>query len=88
MAETQIPHVALGTQGFQVSKLGFGCMGLSGAYNDPLPEQDGISVINYAFNKGITFFDTSDVYGTNGSNEILLGKVRANNFLFQLCYFN
>ncbi|PNY02213.1 aldo/keto-reductase family protein [Trifolium pratense] len=76
MAATQqiIPHVALGTQGFQVSKLGFGCMGLSGAYNDPLPEQDAISVINYAFNKGITFFDTSDVYGTNGSNEILLGK--------------
>ncbi|WJX85547.1 palmitoyltransferase akr1 [Trifolium repens] len=75
MATTQlIPHVALGTQGFQVSKLGFGCMGLSGAYNDPLPEQDAISVINYAFTKGITFFDTADVYGANGANEILLGK--------------
>ncbi|XP_058738646.1 probable aldo-keto reductase 1 [Vicia villosa] len=69
-----IPHVALGTQGFQVSKLGFGCMGLSGAYNDPLPEQDGISVIHYAFTQGITFFDTANVYGVDGANEILVGK--------------
>ncbi|KAL5061120.1 hypothetical protein RYX36_032724 [Vicia faba] len=69
-----IPHVTLGTQGFQVSKLGFGCMGLSGAYNDPLPEQDGISVIHYAFTQGITFFDTADLYGVDGSNEILVGK--------------
>jgi aryl-alcohol dehydrogenase-like predicted oxidoreductase len=70
------PQVPLGTQGFQVSKLGFGCMGLTGAYNDPLPEQDGISVINYAFTKGITFFDTADIYGgSSGANEILLGKV-------------
>lgn len=79
MATTQTelippPQVPLGTQGFQVSKLGFGCMGLTGAYNDPLPEQDGISVINYAFSKGVTFFDTADIYGVSGANEILLGK--------------
>nr|ACJ84376.1 unknown [Medicago truncatula]AFK48144.1 unknown [Medicago truncatula] len=79
MATTQTelippPQVPLGTQGFQVSKLGFGCMGLTGAYNDPLPEQDGISVINYAFSKGVTFFDTADIYGDSGANEILLGK--------------
>lgn len=95
MASTQthhlIPHVKLGTQGFQVSKLGFGCMGLSGAYNDPLPQQDGISVINYAFSKGITFFDTADVYGDNGANEILLGKVPitiTNHLLFSLHCLN
>ncbi|XP_061340515.1 probable aldo-keto reductase 1 isoform X2 [Gastrolobium bilobum] len=69
-----IPRVKLGTQGFEVSKLGFGCMGLSGAYNDPLPEEDGISVIKYAFSKGITFFDTADIYGTGGANEVLVGK--------------
>ncbi|XP_057442595.1 probable aldo-keto reductase 1 [Lotus japonicus] len=68
-----IPRVKLGSQGLEVSKLGFGCMGLSGVYNSPLPEQDGISVIKYAFNKGITFFDTSDVYGPH-VNEILVGK--------------
>nr|KYP36718.1 IN2-2 protein [Cajanus cajan] len=71
MAEVQIPRVKLGTQGLEVSKLGFGC--ISGVYNDPLPEEEGISVIKQAFNQGITFFDTADVYGAN-TNELLLGK--------------
>ncbi|PON73850.1 Aldo/keto reductase/potassium channel subunit beta [Parasponia andersonii] len=56
-----------------VSKLGFGCLGLTGYYNDPVPEQVGISVIKHAFDKGITFFDTSAVYGQN-ANEVLVGK--------------
>ncbi|KAF5454659.1 hypothetical protein F2P56_024307 [Juglans regia] len=72
----QIPRVKLGSQGFEVSKLGFGCMGLSGIYNDPVPEEVGISIIKYAFTKGITFFDTADVYGAN-ANEVLVGKVNA-----------
>jgi len=55
-------------------------MGLTGAYNDPLQEQDGISVIKYAFSKGITFFDTADVYGAN-ANELLVGKVQTVSFL-------
>jgi len=71
--EVQIPRVKLGNQGLEVSKLGFGCMGLTGAYNSPLSDEDGISIIKYAFNKGITFFDTSDIYGPH-TNEILLGK--------------
>ncbi|CAH2080670.1 unnamed protein product [Thlaspi arvense] len=57
-----------------VSKLGYGCMGLTGVYNSPLPEEDGIEIIKYAFSKGITFFDTSDIYGIDHANEILLGK--------------
>jgi len=71
--EFQIPRVKLGNQGLEVSKLGFGCMSLTGAYNSPLSDEDGISVIKHAFSKGITFFDTSDVYGPH-TNEILLGK--------------
>ena len=59
----------------QVSKLGFGCMGLTGEYNHPVSEDVGISTIKHAFSKGITFFDTSDVYGAN-ANEILVGKVK------------
>ncbi|PON87145.1 Aldo/keto reductase [Trema orientale] len=77
MAEEQrvrIPKVKLGTQGLEVSKLGFGCMGLTGIYNDPVPEVIGIAVIKEAFYRGITFFDTSDVYGPF-TNEILVGKV-------------
>ncbi|KAL5768255.1 hypothetical protein ACOSQ2_015038 [Xanthoceras sorbifolium] len=76
MAEEQtilIPRVKLGNQGFEVSKLGFGCMGLTGNYNDSVPEGIGISIIKHAFDQGITFFDTSDTYGAN-ANEILVGK--------------
>ena len=49
-------------------------MGLSGMYNAPLPEEAVISIIKEAYNKGITFFDTADVYGPH-TNEILVGKV-------------
>ncbi|KAJ4954830.1 hypothetical protein NE237_011613 [Protea cynaroides] len=72
-AQLQIPIVKLGNQGLEVSKLGFGCWGLTGAYDDPLPEEAGISVIKEAFNRGISFFDTADSYGGN-TNEILVGK--------------
>jgi len=50
-------------------------MGLTGAYNSPLDDEAGIAVITHAFRRGVTFFDTSDVYGPH-ANEILLGKVR------------
>ncbi|PKU86236.1 putative aldo-keto reductase 1 [Dendrobium catenatum] len=71
--EILIPRMKLGSQGLEVSKLGFGCMGLTGTYSSPIYEEEGISIIKEAFNKGITFFDTSDVYGPH-TNEILLGK--------------
>ncbi|KAJ3690858.1 hypothetical protein LUZ61_020022 [Rhynchospora tenuis] len=71
--QIEIPRVKLGSQGLEVSKLGFGCMGLSGVYNSPLAEEAGIAIIKEAFNKGITFFDTSDIYGPK-TNEILVGK--------------
>ncbi|CAJ2631505.1 unnamed protein product [Trifolium pratense] len=76
MAEKQtqlIPRVKLGTQGLEVSKLGYGCMGLTGVYNDAVPEDVAISLIKHAFSKGITFFDTSDFYGPH-TNEVLVGK--------------
>jgi aryl-alcohol dehydrogenase-like predicted oxidoreductase len=59
----------------QVSKLGFGCVGLSGAYNAPLSHEAGCLVIKEAFDRGVTFFDTSDFYGHNHDNEIMVGKV-------------
>ncbi|KAL5566257.1 hypothetical protein UlMin_029421 [Ulmus minor] len=68
-----IPTVKLGNQGLEVSKLGFGCMGLSGVYNAPVSEEEGILIIKEAFRKGITFFDTADVYGAR-TNEVLVGK--------------
>ncbi|KAF0888285.1 hypothetical protein E2562_013729 [Oryza meyeriana var. granulata] len=53
--------------------MGFGCLGLTSAYNSPLDDDAGIAVIAHAFHRGVTFFDTSDVYGPH-TNEILLGK--------------
>ncbi|KAF3339944.1 putative aldo-keto reductase 1 [Carex littledalei] len=67
-------RVKLGSQGLEVSKLGFGCMGLSGSYNSPVSDDVGISIIKHAFDSSITFFDTSDAYGPY-TNEILVGKV-------------
>ncbi|ONM40450.1 putative aldo-keto reductase 4 [Zea mays] len=57
----------------QVSKLGFGCMGLTGTYNAPLGDEAVAAVVAHAFRRGITFFDTSDAYGPR-TNETLLGK--------------
>ncbi|PON87136.1 Aldo/keto reductase/potassium channel subunit beta [Trema orientale] len=69
-SKLQIPRVQLGNQGLEVSNLG---LGLSGINIPPVPEEEGISMIKYAFSKGITFFDTADSYGPF-SNEILVGK--------------
>lgn len=68
-----IPRVKLGSQGLEVSKLGFGCMRLTEMNNSPVSDEAGIAVIKDAFNKGITFFDTADIYGPH-TNEILVGK--------------
>ncbi|KAJ0977716.1 hypothetical protein J5N97_013190 [Dioscorea zingiberensis] len=76
--ESKIPRVKLGTQGLEVSKLGFGCMGLSGAYNSPLPEEEGIAILKHAFNQGITFFDTSNGFeGVAKRGDTIGNKVRA-----------
>ncbi|WOL10951.1 hypothetical protein Cni_G19711 [Canna indica] len=70
-ATVEVPMAKVGTQGLKVSKLGFGCSGLSGIFNDPLSFEEGAAVIVDAFHKGVTFFDTSDAYG-NGHNELLI----------------
>ncbi|UPK41119.1 aldo/keto reductase [Paenibacillus pabuli] len=62
----------LGGQGLEVSAIGFGCMGISMAYG-PTTDEDGIKTIQKAFDVGINFFDTAEVYGA-GHNEQVLGK--------------
>jgi len=63
----------LGKSGLEVSALGLGCMGMSAAYN-PIPDkQEMISVLRAAVDRGITFFDTAEVYGPF-ANEELLGE--------------
>ncbi|KAI5054522.1 hypothetical protein GOP47_0030583 [Adiantum capillus-veneris] len=53
--------------------MGLGCMGLSSAYH-PIPtEEQGINLIKHAYEQGVTFFDTADMYGPF-TNEVLVGK--------------
>ena len=62
----------LGTRGPQVSALGLGCMGMSGAYG-PSDRQESIATIHAALDAGITLLDTGDFYGM-GHNEMLIAE--------------
>jgi aryl-alcohol dehydrogenase-like predicted oxidoreductase len=66
-----LPRRELGESGLSISALGLGCMSFSGAYG-PSDDEDATGVIHVALDKGVTFFDTSDMYGW-GHNEALLG---------------
>ncbi|XP_042028615.1 probable aldo-keto reductase 4 isoform X2 [Salvia splendens] len=68
-----VPRIKLGSQGLEVSKQGLGCMGMSANYGQPKPEHEMIQLLHHAINSGVTFLDTSDVYGPH-TNEILIGK--------------
>ncbi|POO02082.1 Aldo/keto reductase/potassium channel subunit beta [Trema orientale] len=73
-SQIQIPRVKLGSQGLEVSALGFGCVGLSGTFNAPLSHEAGCNIMKEAYNRGITFFDTANIYGDKHDNEIMIGK--------------
>ncbi|MBA2752118.1 MAG: aldo/keto reductase [Actinobacteria bacterium] len=62
----------LGNQGLQVSPLGLGCMGMSQSYGTP-DEGESIATIHRAFDLGVTFLDTADMYGPF-TNEVLVGR--------------
>lgn len=57
----------------EVSALGLGCMNMSGNYNAPAPKEQGIKTIRAAFDNGVRFFDTAEVYGPY-TNEELVGE--------------
>lgn len=63
----------LGNQGLEVSALGLGCMGLTFGYGPATEEKAAIELIRYAYDSGITLFDTAEAY-SQGGNERLLGK--------------
>ncbi|GLU45137.1 aldo/keto reductase [Allomuricauda sp. NBRC 101325] len=64
---------ALGKSGLEVSALGLGCMGLSFGYGPATEKQQGIKLIREAYEQGVTFFDTAEVYGPF-ENEKLVGE--------------
>ena len=67
--------IALGTQGLMVSRQGLGCMGMSDFYG-PVDDAESTATIHRALELGVTFFDTSDMYGPF-TNEVLVGQALA-----------
>jgi len=66
----------LGNRNLEVSAIGFGCMGMSFGYGPAADKQQAISVIRAAVERGVTFFDTAEVYGPL-TNEELMGEALA-----------
>jgi aryl-alcohol dehydrogenase-like predicted oxidoreductase len=67
---------ALGKNGLEVSAMGLGCMGMSWSYS-PVPDRnDMLSLLRAAVERGVTFFDTAEVYGPH-ANEELVGEALA-----------
>ncbi|WP_211243383.1 aldo/keto reductase [Chitiniphilus eburneus] len=61
----------LGTNGLEVSTIGFGCMGLDFSYTHKLTREESITLIRQAVDRGVTFFDTAEVYGPFTNEEIV-----------------
>lgn len=61
----------LGTNGLEVSAVGLGCMGLSSGYGPATDRQEAITLIRTAAEKGVTFFDTAEVYGPFANEEVV-----------------
>lgn len=64
-------HRKLGSNGLEVSAIGFGCMGLNFAYGQAMDKQDAIALIRAAVEQGVTLFDTAEVYGPFTNEEIV-----------------
>jgi len=61
----------LGNSGLEVSAIGLGCMGMSQSYGQPMETADAVRLIRSAFERGITFFDTAEVYGPFKNEEVV-----------------
>src|ERR1700754_4814984 len=61
----------LGRSGLKVSALGLGCMGISFSYATKLSKADGVALIRAAVERGVTFFDTAEVYGPFENEEVV-----------------
>ena len=61
----------LGKNGLEVSAIGLGCMGMSHSYGQPMETPDAVRLIRSAFERGITFFDTAEVYGPFKNEEVV-----------------
>jgi aryl-alcohol dehydrogenase-like predicted oxidoreductase len=76
LMEERMQKRKLGKSGLEVSAMGFACMGLSHAYGPPVDRQAGVALIRTAVERGVTLFDTAEVYGPF-TNEDLVGEALA-----------
>src|SRR3982075_153825 len=74
--ERQMQKRKLGRSNLEVSAIGLGCMGLSFGYGPAVDKEAGVSLIRSAVERGVTFFDTAEVYGPF-TNEELVGEALA-----------
>lgn len=61
----------LGRSGLEVSAIGYGCMGLNHGYGTGLSRDEGIALLRQAVDRGVTFFDTAEVYGPYINEEVV-----------------
>jgi len=76
---TGLPSVKLGHQGLVVSKMGFGCMGITAFYGEPMKDADALALLKFVFDQGCNFFDTAELYcASKGDqtvyNETIVGE--------------
>jgi aryl-alcohol dehydrogenase-like predicted oxidoreductase len=73
---TPMQKRSLGQSGLEISAIGLGCMGLSHAFGRPVEKKEGIALIRAAVDRGVTLFDTAEMYGPY-TNEELVGEALA-----------
>ena len=66
----------LGRSGLKVSAIGLGCMGISFSYATKLSKEEGVALIRAAVGRGVTFFDTAEVYGPFVNEEVVGAALR------------
>jgi aryl-alcohol dehydrogenase-like predicted oxidoreductase len=76
MQKRKLGNSKLGNSGLEVSAIGLGCMGMTFSYGPPADRNEMISLIRTAVQRGVTFFDTAEVYGPF-NNEELVGEALA-----------
>ena len=61
----------LGKSGLEVSAIGLGCMGMSSGYGPPKDKREMISLLRAAVERGVTFYDTAEIYGPFINDELV-----------------
>src|SRR5581483_2826574 len=76
VAQEEVMQKRMLGKGLEVSAIGLGCMGMSWSYGPPKDKGDMIALLRAAVERGVTFFDTAEVYGPL-TNEELVGEALA-----------